>query len=88
MKRKLLGGLGALALVQIAAPTPASGAQVLLVPLCDHAGGRVVTLRLPVLPLRQPARDDGTCCAKICHIAMRKRSGDLGCCTKEDDDVA
>jgi hypothetical protein len=68
------------AAANLAAPAPAA-AHVMMVPICGEFGGRAVPIRLP--GRENPAGNSQAC--KICHIAMRKRSGADSCCGWEDD---
>lgn len=72
--------LAPLAVLQMALPAPAHG-SVVMVAACGGTGAPV--------PLRIPARDDGKGslpCCKVCHIAMRKRTGADNCCGLDDED--
>ncbi|CAM4221189.1 hypothetical protein NOLU111490_13805 [Novosphingobium lubricantis] len=82
---RIMAILAPLAVVQMALPAPAQG-RTMMVAACGGAGGTV--------PLRIPGKgDDGQNlpCCKVCHIAMRKRSGAFsngggdGCCGEEDE---
>ncbi|WP_408588945.1 hypothetical protein [Novosphingobium sp.] len=76
--------LAPLAVVQMVLPAPTQAAFV-LVPICGEGGH--------ARPIRIPGKNDGSGpggapCCKICHIAMRKRSGgDSGCCGDGEDDL-
>jgi hypothetical protein len=77
-----LAVLTPLALVQMVMPAPAQAAFV-LVPICGEGGH--------ALPIRIPGKNEGgpggAPCCKICHIAMRKRSGTASdCCGEGEDD--
>lgn len=72
--------LAPLAVLQMAMPAPAH-ANVMMVASCGGNGAPI--------PIRIPARDDGTRdlpCCKICHISMRKRASADSCCDIGDDD--
>ena len=76
---RLFAVLAPLAVLQMAAPAPASAA-FMLVPICGQGAGRPMPVRLP---LKNDAPGGGPCC-KICHISMRKRTGAGTCCGDED----
>ena len=76
---RLLKVLAPLAVLQMAAPAPASAAWI-MVASCGGSGG--------MIPVRIPAKDDGSKnlpCCKVCHISMRKRTGADSCCGNGDD---
>lgn len=79
-RRLTLGGPALLALAQMIAPAPAQAA-FMMVPVCGENAGRPLPIRLP---MKNDAPGGAPCC-KICHIAMRKRSGGDSCCGEEDD---
>lgn len=79
MSRRALHLLAPLAILQMAAPAPAS-AQWVMVASCGGSGGTV--------PVRIPGKDDGgknLPCCKVCHISMRKRLAADSCCGNGDD---
>lgn len=71
--------LGPLAVLQMAAPGPASAAYI-MVASCGGSGSMV--------PVRVPGKDDGSQnlpCCKVCHISMRKRLTADSCCGNSDE---